>query len=235
MIRAVLVDDEPPARRKLRHLLSSEPDIEIAGEAGSGAQAVEVLNRVRPDLALLDIQLPDCSGFDVVHSLASREDLHLVFVTAHDSFALKAFDAHAIDYLLKPVEPKRFSESIQRVRRMVESPDTSRIASKLDELARALRPDPAYVRRLLVQDNGRGIFLEVSRIDWLQAARITFTFIRVSAPTSCALAWNRSKPRWTGRSSGGSTGLKWSTLSGSRKFVPGFMAIKRFSCGTVRN
>ena len=171
MIRAVLVDDEPPARRKLRHLLSSEPDIEIAGEAGSGAQAVEVLNRVRPDLALLDIQLPDCSGFDVVDSLASREDLHLVFVTAHDSFALKAFDAHAIDYLLKPVEPKRFSESIQRVRRMVESPDTSRIASKLDELARALRPDPAYVRRLLVQDNGRGIFLEVSRIDWLQAAR----------------------------------------------------------------
>jgi len=171
MIRAVLIDDEPPARRKLRHLLSSEPDIVIAGEAGSGADAVDVLNRIQPDLAFVDIQLPDCTGFDVVESLASREHLHLVFVTAYDDFALKAFNVHAIDYLLKPVEPGRFAQSIQRVRRMIETPDAGRIASKLDELMQALRSSPIYARRLLIQENGRSIFLDVSRIDWLEAAR----------------------------------------------------------------
>ncbi len=174
MIRAVLVDDEPPARRKLRHLLSSESDITIAGEAGSGAQAVELLNRLQPDLAFIDVQLPDCTGFDVVETLASRENLHLIFVTAHDNFALKAFDVHAIDYLLKPVEPERFLQSIQRVRRMMEAseaPDAKQIASRLEALVRTLRLDRICARRLLIQENGRSIFLDVSRIDWLEAAR----------------------------------------------------------------
>ncbi|MFZ0590480.1 MAG: response regulator, partial [Bryobacteraceae bacterium] len=171
MIRAVLVDDEPPARRKLRHLLSSETDIEIAGEAGSGAEAVDLLNRLQPDLAFIDIQLPDCTGFDVVESLESRDRLHLVFVTAHDDFALKAFDVHAIDYLLKPVEPSRFAQALARVRRIVQAPTTSHIASRLDELVQALRSDPAYARRLLIQENDRSVFLEVSRIDWIESAR----------------------------------------------------------------
>jgi two-component system, LytTR family, response regulator len=171
MIHAVLVDDEPPARRKLRHLLSSEADISVVGEAGSGAEAVELLNRLQPDLAFLDIQLPDCTGFDVVESLQSREHLHLVFVTAHDDFALKAFDVHALDYLLKPVEPSRFAQSLKRVRRMIEAPGTGRIASRLDELVQSLRSDPAYVRRLLIQENERSVFLDVSRIDWIESAR----------------------------------------------------------------
>jgi two-component system, LytTR family, response regulator len=171
MIRTVLIDDEPPARRKLRHLLSSETDTSIVGEAGSGAEAVEVLSRLQPDLAFLDIQLPDCTGFDVVESLQSREHLHLIFVTAHDDFALKAFDVHAVDYLLKPVEPSRFAQSLERVRRMIKAPDTSRIASRLDELVQSLRSDPGYVRRLLIQEEERSIFLEVSRIDWIESAR----------------------------------------------------------------
>ncbi len=171
MIRAVLVDDEPPARRKLRHLLSSETDISIVGEAGSGAQAVELLDRLQPDLAFLDIQLPDCSGFDVVESLQSRDHLHLVFVTAHDDFALKAFDVHAADYLLKPVEPSRFTQSLTRIRRMMATPAAGQLASRLDELMEALRSDPAYARRLLIQQDDRSVFLEVSRIDWVEAAR----------------------------------------------------------------
>jgi two-component system, LytTR family, response regulator len=171
MIRVVLVDDEPPARRKLRHLLASEPDVTIAGEAGNGAEAVELLNRLQPDLAFLDIQLPDCSGFDVVESLESPENLHLVFVTAHDDFALKAFNVHALDYLLKPVEPSRFAQSLQRVRRLLEAPSPSRLASRLEELVQALRADPTYARRLLIQENGRSIFVDVSRVDWLEAAR----------------------------------------------------------------
>jgi two-component system LytT family response regulator len=171
MIRAVLVDDEPPARRKLRHLLAAETDITIIGEAGSGAEAVELMNRLQPDLAFLDVQLPDCSGFDVVESLESRDRTHLVFVTAHDEYAVKAFEVSAVDYLLKPVQPSRFSQSLQRVRRSIETPASSHIASRLDELVLALRADPSYVRRLLIQETDRSFFVEVSRIDFLESAR----------------------------------------------------------------
>jgi two-component system LytT family response regulator len=170
MLRAVLVDDEPPARRKLRHLLAGETDICIAGEAGSGGAAVELLNRLQPDIAFLDIQLPDCSGFDVVDALASRNSTHIVFVTAHDDFALKAFDANAADYLLKPVEPSRFAESLNRIRRLRETPQVNQLASRLDELMAALRVEPAFARRLLVQENDRSVFVEVARIDFLEAA-----------------------------------------------------------------
>ena len=97
MIRTVLVDDEPPARRKLRHLLTAERDFTIAGEAGTGAEAVDLLSRLQPDLVFLDIQLPDCTGFDVVGSLESRDHPCIVFVTAHEDFALRAFEIHAID------------------------------------------------------------------------------------------------------------------------------------------
>lgn len=171
MIRTVLVDDEPPARRKLRHLLASEPDFTITGEAGTGAEAVEMLNRLRPDLIFLDIQLPDCTGFDVVESLDPPDHSCIVFVTAHEEFALKAFEIHAIDYLLKPVEPSRFAQSISRARRMLQTGSARELASRLDELVATLRSDPAYARRLLIQENGRFFFLEVAHIDWIEAAR----------------------------------------------------------------
>lgn len=171
MIRTVLVDDEPPARRRLRHLLALEPDFAIAGEAGTGAEAVEVLNRLQPDLVFLDIQLPDCTGFDVVDSIEPREHLCIVFVTAHEEFALRAFEIHAVDYLLKPVQPKRFTQSLSRVRRLVESGSTKELASRLDKLLTTLRSDPVCVRRLLIQENERSFFLDVARIDWIEAAR----------------------------------------------------------------
>jgi two-component system LytT family response regulator len=171
VIQVVLVDDEPPARRKLRHLLSAETDMAIAAEAGSGAEAVEVLDRLRPDLVFLDIQLPDCTGFDVLDSLAFRDLPHIVFVTAHEDFALKAFDVHAVDYLLKPVEPSRFTQSLGRVRNMVAAGSTIQLSSRLDALVATLRSNPVYARRLLIQENDRSFFLEVGRIDWIEAAR----------------------------------------------------------------
>ncbi len=185
MIRTVLVDDEPPARRKLLHLLSSEPDFAVVGEAGSGAEAVELLNRLQPDLAFLDVQLPDCTGFDVVEALESRDRLHIVFVTAHDDFALKAFDVHALDYLLKPVEPSRFAHSLHRIRRILEAPTTGRLATRLDELVATLRSDSAYARRLLIQENDRSVFLDVARIDWIEAAR-NYTCIHSGSNTYIA-------------------------------------------------
>jgi two-component system LytT family response regulator len=160
MIRVVLVDDEPPARRKLRHLLSPEIDFVVVGEADSAAEAVEVLNRERPDVVFLDIQLPDATGFDVLAALEARDTLHVSFVTAYDDFALKAFEVHALDYLLKPVEPSRFASTVERLRRNAKEP-----TERLEKLM------AGYSRRLLIQDGGRTVFLEVARIDWIEAAR----------------------------------------------------------------
>jgi two-component system, LytTR family, response regulator len=160
MIRVVLVDDEPPARRKLRHLLAPETDFAVAGEAASAAEAVEVLNRERPDVVFLDIQLPDATGFDVLAALEQRDTLHVSFVTAYDDFALKAFEVHAFDYLLKPVEPSRFAATLERLRR-----NAKESTERLEKLI------AGYSRRLLIQDGGRTVFLEVARIDWIEAAR----------------------------------------------------------------
>lgn len=167
MIRVVLVEDEPPARRKLRYMLAAEQDFSVMGEASSGAAAVDLLNRLQPELVLLDIGLPDCTGFDVLESVEDRQRLHVIFVTAYDQFALRAFDVHAMDYLLKPVEPSRFAEAVGRARRLIQSG----AASRLNELVASLRTESAYVKRLLIQDGGRSVFLDVSRIDWIEAAR----------------------------------------------------------------
>ncbi len=163
MIRVVLVEDEPPALRKLRYLLASEPNFSIVGEASSGAHAVDLLNRLKPELVFLDIGLPDCTGFDVLESLQDRHSLHVIFVTAYDEFALRAFEVHAMDYLLKPVEPSRFAEAAARARRVIQSG----VDSRLDELVTGLRGQSVYVK----QDSDRSVFLEVSRIDWIEAAR----------------------------------------------------------------
>lgn len=171
MIRAVLVDDEPPARRKLKHLLADQDDFSIVGEATSGGEAIELIRRERPDLIFLDIQLPDCTGFDVLEALKPQDSLQVIFVTAHDDFAMKAFELHAVDYLLKPVEPSRFEKSLSRVRRLLESADAAQIASRLKDVICAFRSEPAYARRLLIQENDRSLFLDVVRIDWLEAAR----------------------------------------------------------------
>ncbi len=171
MIRVVIVDDEPPARRKLRRLLANEPDFSIVGEAASGVEAVRLLNSLQPDLVFLDIGLPDCSGFEVIEAVERRDGLHVIFATALDEFALKAFEHHALDYLLKPVEPSRFAHALQRARRMIESGKSGEVASRLEELVRSLRADAVYATRLLIQEDGRSLFLDVQRIDWLEAAR----------------------------------------------------------------
>jgi two-component system LytT family response regulator len=170
MIRVVLVDDEPPACRKLRHLLTSETDFSVVGEATSGAEAVETINRLQPDLVFLDIQLPDCSGFDVIESLENRH-VQIVFVTAYDDFALRAFEVHALDYLLKPVDPSRFAQALNRVRSTMQKLPNEPPASQLDQLVASLHSQRTYIRRLLIQENDRSIFLEVHRIDWIEAAR----------------------------------------------------------------
>jgi two-component system, LytTR family, response regulator len=182
MIRTVLVDDEPPARRKLRHLLAFANDFEIVGEADSAARAIDVLDRVQPDLVFLDIGLPDATGFDVVSGLADRSQLHIVFITAYDGFALKAFEVHALDYLLKPVEPSRFATALDRIRRTLQKGDAGQLAARIGDLLSSLHANKSYARRLLIQEDGRSIFVDVQRIDWIESAR-NYACIHAGAQT----------------------------------------------------
>src|SRR5512142_3330257 len=128
MIRVLLVDDEEPARKRLRHLLASEQDVEIVGEAENGAQAMERIASLAPDLVFLDIQMPACSGMEVAASLASPRPC-IIFCTAYDQYAVDAFELNALDYLLKPINHARLQKALERVRRgTVDDPAIDRAA-----------------------------------------------------------------------------------------------------------
>jgi two-component system LytT family response regulator len=152
-LRVLLVDDEPPARRRMRRMLAAEPDVEIVGECGTGAAAVEQVRSLEPDLVFLDVQMPDGDGFEVVEQLGASVLPLVVFVTAYDEYALRAFDAAALDYLVKPVQRARLRTAIGRAR------------ERMGRAAPAPRAD-----RLLI-DRGRHMdVLAVDDIDWIEAA-----------------------------------------------------------------
>lgn len=173
MIRVAIVEDEPPALRKLRRMLAEDPEFSVVGEAASGADAVALIESARPDLLLLDIQLPDCTGFEVLAEAGpeARAKMQVIFVTAFDQFALKAFSVNAIDYLLKPVEPDRFVESLERVKRARRQPEEATLANRLEALLNSLHERAGSVRRVLVQDGQRSLFIDVGKIDWIESAR----------------------------------------------------------------
>ena len=152
-MRVLIVDDEAPARAKLRRMLAAFDDIEVVAEASDGAQALQLVEQHAPDAVFLDIQMPELSGLDVAASLPDGAPA-LVFVTAFDRFALQAFDANAIDYLLKPVEPERLARSVQRLRGR--SPQQ--------------RPHAGAPAQLMIPDRGRVHIVRCADIEWLQSA-----------------------------------------------------------------
>jgi two-component system LytT family response regulator len=161
MIRVLIVDDEAPARRKVRRFLERDPEISQIHEAGSGAEAVEALRDLSPDLVFMDVQMPGMDGFATLESAGESRDFHVIFLTAHQHHALRAFEAEALDYLLKPVDPERFERALERAKEQV-------------ALRRSERPAPKplrFLRRLMVEKNGREIFLPVERLDWAESAR----------------------------------------------------------------
>ncbi len=165
-IRTLLVDDERPARRKMLRFLESAPDFEILGEAEDGAEAIAAIERLRPDVVFLDVQMPKMDGFAVASAL--KDPLpEIVFVTAHDKFALKAFEVHALDYLLKPYDEERFQKVLERIRkrRRGERELVERLQRMIGEV------QTRYPDRVMVTENDRAFFVAVSDIDWLEGAR----------------------------------------------------------------
>src|SRR5688572_16028371 len=133
-IRAVVVDDEPMSRAGVQKLLRTDPDIEIVGEAGNGRDAVALIQRVDPDLVLLDIQMPELNGFEVLSAIGSQNAPVIVFITAYDQFALKAFEVRALDYLLKPFEDERFRLVLQRAKDEVRRGKHAELSDRLELL-----------------------------------------------------------------------------------------------------
>ena len=152
-IRTIVVDDEPLARSSVIALLRRDPEVDIVGECGSGADAISAIDRLQPDLVFLDIHMPECTGFDVLEQLGPRLVSEIVFVTAHDAYALQAFEAGALDYVLKPFADERFDVTLRRIK--------SRIV---------LRHLPTPDRRLFVRSAGRISLVSIDDIDWIEAA-----------------------------------------------------------------
>lgn len=172
-IRALIVDDEPIARRGIRRCLEREPDVEIVGECSHGREAIEVIRRSHPDLVFLDIQMPEVDGFAVVEAVGAEQMPTVIFVTAYDEFAVKAFEVHAMDYLLKPYDDHRFHEALGRARDEIEHGRGGEIRRQIVELLRDLDTSQGaatYVRRVALRTSERISFLDVEEIDWLEAA-----------------------------------------------------------------
>lgn len=172
-VRVLIADDEPPARARLRRLLADDAEAEVVGEAASGTEAVEMIERLRPALVFLDIQMPGADGFGVLQAIDPAAMPHVVFVTAYDEFALRAFEVHAVDYLLKPFDADRFRTALARAKQRVRARPPAGADDGLDARIRRVlaeaRPAPAYLERVLVRTGARAVFRRVDEIDWLEA------------------------------------------------------------------
>jgi two-component system LytT family response regulator len=166
ILRILIVDDEPIARRRLKTLLKSEPSVEIVGESEDGESALEAIRRLRPDLVFLDVQMPGLDGFDVIELLASAECPAVIFVTAYDQYAMRAFDVHAVDYLLKPFARSRLRQALARAAALAGRADN---LARLHALVDSVRADQP-LRRFLVKTTGRVYAVRTDDVESLEAA-----------------------------------------------------------------
>jgi two-component system LytT family response regulator len=171
-LRVLVVDDEAPARRKVLRLLSEEAGVNVVGEAESGESAVAAVKKLRPDLVFLDVQMPGMDGFGVIKALqAANVSLsQVIFITAHDKFALRAFEVHAFDYLLKPVGEQRFREALRRARIQHEQ-SANGITARLENMLEQMGKEKSRPDRILIQEDSRSYFVPVKEISWVEAER----------------------------------------------------------------
>jgi two-component system LytT family response regulator len=174
-IRALIVDDEPLARQNIRLLLKEDPEIELVGECGSGAEALKVIQKHSPDLLFLDIQMPLMSGFEVLEKIDAEKIPAIIFVTAFDQYAIRAFEVHALDYLLKPFDDARFEKALRQAKTQIEQREINQLSKRLVRLLEDRDTQPkarasGYLSRLMVKSASRVFFLKVDEIDWIEAA-----------------------------------------------------------------
>lgn len=181
-IRTLIVDDEPLARERLRSLLAAEADVEIVGECGDGREAIAALEAHQPDLLFLDIQMPEIDGFGVLAGAQLPRLPEVIFVTAFSQHALKAFEFHALDYLLKPFDRERFQTALERARTRLNHARSGELNQKLTALLAEMRPEPKVVDRLAIKSGGKVVFVKVTDIDWIEAAD-NYVSLHVGAET----------------------------------------------------
>jgi two-component system LytT family response regulator len=187
-IRVIVVDDEPLARSGLIKLCSTDPELELVGECSDGRAAVAAIEQVEPDLVLLDIQMPEMDGFEVLHAVGADSMPHVIFVTAYDQFAVRAFEVHALDYLLKPFDDERFFDAIGRAKQAIREADPRSLKARIVELLAeaglqdveqpertgrnrtSSRPAGDYLSRIAVREPGRTVLVRVDEIEWIEAA-----------------------------------------------------------------
>ena len=177
-LRAMIVDDEPLARKRIRDLLAAAPDVEVVAEPANGREAIQAIEASRPDLLFLDIQMPQVDGFDVLEAVGVGRVPVVVFVTSYDQFALRAFEAQALDYLMKPFDDERFDTTLRRARAQLGDRQGSDLDRRLLALLGEVRGGREYLQRLAVPEGNRSIFIRVQEIDWIGAER---NYIRVYA------------------------------------------------------
>ncbi len=169
-VKILIVDDEPLARERIRALVSDHRDIEIIGECSTGVEAVSSIKRLEPDLVFLDVQMPDLDGFDVIESVGAAEMPTVIFVTAYDKYALRAFEVNALDYLLKPFDRERFDAAIARGRAQIQQKKSGALNERLLALIADIRAEPTRIERLVIKSGGRVFFIKTDEIDWIEAA-----------------------------------------------------------------
>jgi two-component system LytT family response regulator len=173
-VRAIIADDERLARRKLRILLDSEPDVEVVAECEGGRETVAAIHTYLPDLLLLDIQMPDMDGFQVLDEISPAEMPVVIFTSAYDQYAIRAFEAHALDYLLKPFDQERLHHAIERARSELHKSHDREIARRILDLLSRVKSETRTASeqdgRLVIKAKGRVVFLNLDEIDWVEAA-----------------------------------------------------------------
>ena len=169
LIRALVIDDEPLARDMIREMLGRDSEAEIVAECGNGREAVEAIKSLTPDVIFLDIQMPELGGFEVLESLDPQTCPYVIFATAYDQYAVRAFEVHALDYLLKPFDRERFEGAWQRAKSQIKLDRTRERDRYILALLEELKAGPKYLERLVVKTGGRVFFLDVKDIQCIEA------------------------------------------------------------------
>ncbi len=167
-IRALIVDDEPPARAVIRRMLKEHADIEVVGECKNGEEAIECLSSESPDLMFLDIQMPEMDGFTLLEALGDGAMPAVIFVTAYDQYAVRAFEVAAVDYLLKPFDHERFETALQRARVSLREKNSEDRTGQVLNLLEQLQAKSEHLERFVIKNNGRVLLVPASEVDWIE-------------------------------------------------------------------